>query len=87
MKSRDQISVFLSVTFCQHCIGEWRKRSNTCPSCRKGIKSENRVYLLDEILEKVESEMDREEDREKIQVKTVKSTIPRMPKTNEKYLI
>ena len=53
-------------TFCQHCIGKWRKISNTCPSCRKGIKSENRVYLLDEILEKVESEMDREEDREKI---------------------
>ena len=52
-------------TFCQHCIGEWREESNTCPSCRKEIESENRVNLLDKILEKVESEIDKKEDKDK----------------------
>jgi len=51
------VALNCSHTFCQHCIGEWRKTKNTCPLCRVLIERGNRVLALDQIIEKVEGEM------------------------------
>ena len=59
------VALNCSHTFCQHCIGIWRKENNTCPCCREEIMSANRVNTLDKIIDKVESEMDEQEGEEK----------------------
>ena len=30
--------------YCEKCIAEWRKKSNTCPFCRDKIEKVTRVY-------------------------------------------
>ena len=37
-------------TFCQYCIKEWKKNRCVCPICRRGIISENRNYLVDNVV-------------------------------------
>ena len=50
-----------SHTFCQLCIGIWKKEKNTCPFCRVLIKSGNRAIALDQIICKVEREINNRE--------------------------
>ena len=66
------VALNCSHTFCQLCIGLWRKEKNTCPICRVLIKSGNRAIALDQIICKVEREIinqefenKREEERRK----------------------
>ena len=37
------VALNCSHTFCQYCIGIWRKTRNTCPLCRISIENGNRV--------------------------------------------
>ena len=46
---------------CQLCIGIWKKEKNTCPFCRVLIKSGNRAIALDQIICKVEREINNRE--------------------------
>ena len=60
------VTLNCSHNFCQHCIGEWIEKQEgrkTCPFCREMIQGEYRVYTLDKILEKVESEIDEQKDK------------------------
>ena len=34
----EAVSVNCGHTFCEHCIGEWRKKKNNCPVCRTDIR-------------------------------------------------
>lgn len=37
-------------TFCQYCIKQWKKNRIACPICRKAIVSENRNFLVDNVI-------------------------------------
>jgi hypothetical protein len=54
-----------SHTFCQLCIGTWRKEKNTCPICRVLIKSGNRAIALDQIIYEVEREVNKRKFKNK----------------------
>lgn len=38
-------------SFCQHCIGAWRKRSGACPIYQQDILSQTRSLVLDNYIE------------------------------------
>ena len=63
------VALNCSHTFCQYCIGIWRKTRNTCPLCRISIENGNRVNCLDQIIEKVEGEMIKQDQEFKVPFK------------------
>ena len=48
-------------TFCSYCIKQWKKNKIACPVCRKGITSENRNYLVDNVVNIVSNFQEEEE--------------------------
>lgn len=49
----EAVSVNCGHTFCDHCIGEWRKKKNNCPVCRTDIKVAAPCKVMDEYVDKV----------------------------------
>lgn len=40
-------------TFCHYCIVQWMKKKNTCPICRKCIRSQNKSIVVDNFIDKM----------------------------------
>ncbi|XP_036438100.1 E3 ubiquitin-protein ligase rnf8 isoform X1 [Colossoma macropomum] len=40
-------------SFCQHCIGDWRRRKDECPICRQAILSQTRSLVLDNCIDRM----------------------------------
>ncbi|KAF2353238.1 Forkhead-associated (FHA) domain [Trinorchestia longiramus] len=57
-------------TFCEYCIGCWKKKKRDCPSCRAVITSETRSLAIDNFIDKIVLSLS--EDMRKNREKTIK---------------
>lgn len=46
-----------SHTFCEYCLLRWKKKNNICPICRTGITSYCKTRMIDNLIEKLLSEL------------------------------
>lgn len=49
----ESVSINCGHTFCNFCIGQWKKKKNNCPVCRADITQQAEVKVLDEYVDKV----------------------------------
>jgi len=49
----EAVSINCGHTFCNFCIGQWKKKKNNCPVCRTDITQQTDVKVLDDYVDKV----------------------------------
>ncbi|XP_062857758.1 E3 ubiquitin-protein ligase rnf8 isoform X2 [Trichomycterus rosablanca] len=49
----EAVTLSCAHSFCQYCIGDWRRRKDECPICRQPIVSQARSLVLDNCIDRM----------------------------------